>query len=645
MSHLQAWSSCDFKPFRQWNRSCWGRGGMTRLAYRRRLTGLAASALAALTATAPRVASACGGFFCSQAPIDQSAEQIAFSLGPEGVTAYIQISYTGRAEDFAWIVPVMSAPTIGVGTQALFTALARQTQPSFQINWSPEVQGCFPRGGPGSFGANDGGVSDAAANAGPQGVQFLDRREVGPYDTVVLAAGDPDALITWLAANGYDQPPSAAPLIKHYVSAGMLFVALKLKRGADTGDILPLVLTMSHEEACVPLILTRVAAVPDMPVLVYVLGEGRAVPRNWFHVEVNPRRIDWLRGGANYRALATTAINEAAGHGFVTEYAGTTGLLRDTLHSPGRFNLTDLAAKNDAAMYVQALLSQPWPQGTQSELLVFLRKHIPLPARAVMEGVPENFVYSPFGASQYLSGIVIDGRAITADLLERLVKPLEQAQALLIGKPFVTRLLTTVSPDEMDRDPFFHFNRTLPNVSNIHVAEGTGRCDDGTIRDTNITLPNGEKVQLGQPWMLFQPPAWNVAANEGAAEHISLIGTAGAPVFVGRTQAVTVDSLLDTMDAETVRLAVASSGADPMPTAGASSSGRRISNLDTAPPPGWKPGTTTDGVDGGGSSCRIGASGGDLPIGALALVAVWLLARRRRADGSQKPAGQSATKG
>ena len=50
---------------------------------------------------------ACGGFFCMNSPVDQNAERIIFTQNKDGtVSAYIQIQYTGSAEDFSWILPL-----------------------------------------------------------------------------------------------------------------------------------------------------------------------------------------------------------------------------------------------------------------------------------------------------------------------------------------------------------------------------------------------------------------------------------------------------------------------------------------------------------------------------------------------------------
>ena len=73
-------------------------------------------------------AKACGGFFCSQVPIEQSGETIIFGVDKEEskVTATIQINYQGEAKDFAWVIPVMSAPEISLAGNLLFATAMMQ---------------------------------------------------------------------------------------------------------------------------------------------------------------------------------------------------------------------------------------------------------------------------------------------------------------------------------------------------------------------------------------------------------------------------------------------------------------------------------------------------------------------------------------
>ena len=54
--------------------------------------------LVTLTLTPTPEARACGGFFCSQVPIDQVGEQIVFGVEGEKVSATIMIQYAGDAK-------------------------------------------------------------------------------------------------------------------------------------------------------------------------------------------------------------------------------------------------------------------------------------------------------------------------------------------------------------------------------------------------------------------------------------------------------------------------------------------------------------------------------------------------------------------
>jgi len=60
-------------------------------------------------------AHACGGFFCTNVPVDQVAERIIFAVNDDGtIDAYVQINYTGAPDAFAWVVPVPNPPKVDV---------------------------------------------------------------------------------------------------------------------------------------------------------------------------------------------------------------------------------------------------------------------------------------------------------------------------------------------------------------------------------------------------------------------------------------------------------------------------------------------------------------------------------------------------
>lgn len=566
--------------------------------------GLAIAALAfgaAAVTVAPPPAQACGGFFCAQVPVDQLGEQIIFGFDNGRVTAQILINYVGEAEDFAWLLPIPSEPEIRVGSNTAFQVVQSRTQPFFDLRWDNNDGEC---GGWGMWLAEmDAGAGDPSP--GPPSVDVIAQKDVGPFRTVVLKATDTQELVDWLDEHGYDQPPSALPLIEHYVQQDMYFVALRLKSGESTGSIQPIVLEFDEEAPCVPLVLTQIAAVPDMPVRLYLAGEHRTVPSNWLHVVVNEKKIDWLNFGRNYNDVVTQAVDEASGRAFVTEYAGDSALLAGAIYTEGRFDLDALATLDDPIAFMNAIISQRFP--SDSTMMALLQKHIPMP-EALVGQVDERSFYNNLDAyAEHLEDLAFDPAAFVTDLEERIVAPLRDTQAIFDRAPYLTRLFTTISPDEMTRDPIFVQNADLPEVSNARVAQAEAECapgDDQIIDRIHITIPNGETMTLEGPFDRWCPgctPPTDPAPEEPAAERIELIGATGPPVLIDPSDAAKVDQSLHT-----------------------STPDRVIDDLigDGFPRPPMTPGP------GGSSGC---AAGGELPLGALvAVAALGLLFWRRR---------------
>jgi len=369
-------------------------------------------------------------------------------------------------------------------------------------------------------------------------------------------------------------------------------------------------LVPTRREACVPLVLTRVAAVKDMPIYIYVLADGRAMPRNWFHVEINQRKLAWLQGGANYRPLVTSAINEAAGHGFVTEFAGTSSVMTNRLYAPDRNNLRTLQEAITAEQHIEALLNLSFPPAARNVLMNLLRKHFPLPAGALTPGPIDADIYSGYYNEpnrSLLNSIPFNHAALLEDLQSQVIEPLKREQAMLTSKSYLTRLFTTVSPDEMTRDPLFDFSRTLPPVSNALFAEATPYCSSGGDTNYVMTLPTGESYLADSTGAAF--------AKQPDSEHIALVGKNGTPVFYKPAESRTVDKWLDLEPAELVIQK------GPPPGAAMQSAVRSPSNLDTAPVPGWVPPKAK--VPGGGCSTTGRSRAGDwFTLGAVGL-ALW----------------------
>jgi MYXO-CTERM domain-containing protein len=475
---------------------------------------------------APR-AEACGGFFCSTVPIDQAGERIVFGVSGNSVEAHIQIQYQGDAKKFAWVVPVQARPTLSIGSAQLFTYLDQVTQPRFQLQWEPSCQPIF--GFPGT--AEEAPTAGSPPPQADGGVVVVSREDVGPYDAATLTADDAVALRTWLTTNGYDIPESTTKALEPYVGNGYFFIALKLQQDKSVGDLRPVVVKFEGNRPCIPIRLTAIAARPDMPIIAYVLSQKRAIPINYRHVLINPTRVDWLSSGRNYAQVATAAVDEAGGRAFLTEFAGSAATLGQNfaqMNAGRRYNTAALATYSHPVDFVTEMLFQGFSGDPTVQSL--LRKYIPMPASLVQQGVNEMQFYN--GLAAYRQAIDSDpGRAPFdakgfADALEQqVVQPMKSAVALLTAYPYLTRLYTTMSAEEMTVDPDFDFNSDAADVSNVFTAKARFEScqDDFSKRQVRIELPDGR----------FFFTKFNEPINQGPnAERVEQYTDVGAPALI-----------------------------------------------------------------------------------------------------------------
>jgi len=431
----------------------------------------------------------------------QAGERIAFAMDNGVVTAHIQIQYSGPAAEFGWLLPLPSIPEMNVGTDELFTQLIQQTQPLYRLDSVFEGNCVWAnRGGPafgGASGDSDGSNSPSPEDPGGPGVLVIES-SVGPYDYAVLRADSKQPMLDWLAENHYFVPAGTDDAVDAYIRPGAYFLALKLQKGNDVGDIQPVVVEYESDLPMIPIVLTSVAADPDMGVQVWVLGEHRAIPRNYFHTRINDALLNWLDGAQNYVSVLTDAVDEAEGHhSFVTEYAGTSAVMQDLLDYQGRFgNLSQLAQTTDAIQYVQFLRFNGYI--FNSQLVNMLTAELPVPKALADQGIDPVTYY--FNIEWYLGpyktqnpeqftdlDIDFDPVQLTADIDDRIVTPTLDAGQMFRDNQYMTRLFTTLSPEEMTKDPVFSFNPDLPEVSNTHVGKVIYHC--GLYSDNQQTTP------------------------------------------------------------------------------------------------------------------------------------------------------------
>jgi MYXO-CTERM domain-containing protein len=465
-----------------------------------RLALTAALAAGAGLTLAPRPAEACGGFFCANVPVVQTGEQIVFSMDrPSGaVHATINIAYQGAAQDFAWVLPLQSAPTkLEPGSTALFAALDAETRPTFSFSEVTTEGICSDnRAGLATFASAGGVAEDANASSPPAAPTVLQRAAVGPYDTVVLAGADAEGVRRWLVDAGYAVTDAMMESVVPYLAKGDVLVALKLQKDNDVGDIQPIAITMQGDELCVPIRLTAIAAQDDMEITTHVLSnEGRAIPENYFHVQPNFARLDWLNGGSNYRQLIAAAADEAQGNAFTTEYAGPTAPLAGRVWSADRFDLRPFRAAASARAFVEAGMTSAF-RGRREFPGVVLRHANADDLRR--EGVDtQDFTRCPNCWLTQLERVRIDAAAAADELDTRIVQPDRRAQGELDAFRTLTRLYTLLSPEEMNVDPTFVFDARLPEVSNRHTAKLVLECGVGGAPGSagaRLTLEDGREL-------------------------------------------------------------------------------------------------------------------------------------------------------
>lgn len=479
-------------------------------------------------------ARACGGFFCQAVPINQAAEQIIFRQDGDEVTAVVLIQYVGEAADFSWVVPVPGVPELSTGSDVLFQSLELATRPQFNLEINGES--CFNfepfqgLGGPGPLG------QDLQAD-GEDGVTVVEESVVGPFDVQVVSSEDPAAMAQWLEDNDYDLSDRGQELIAPYVEEGMNFVALKLRQDQGVGDIRPLIMKYRSARPMIPIRLTAVAAQDDMGVLVWLLGDSRAVPLNYLHVTVNYTLVNWYFGTrtayASYQNLVTTAMDEAGGQGFATDVAGRMPDLLDQLPNDDTYS-TELqrlqAIKDTQSFYDELAFGFVFPS---DQILEMLRRELPLPGGVDEFTYQSGILLGEVFSDAELSAARADIEAlIQADIIE----PLTETLAVFSGDPYVTRFFTTLSADEMTLDPEFSFNADLGDQPLERNATLKIQCSALAGTSWSLTLGEGtdragEVVLRGEglpPTVTLSPPV----LDQRAVSKTEWLGEAGAAELV-----------------------------------------------------------------------------------------------------------------
>jgi MYXO-CTERM domain-containing protein len=492
----------------------------------------------------PSEAEACGGNFCDSGPtampVDQTGENILFHIGDNSVEAHIQITIDPNtsAEQFAWVIPVTALPEFEVGSQLLFDNMLAGSVPRYGVNNNTDFCG----GGADDFGDPDNGDGEEGATAGgdgdgdgePPGPEVVFQASVGAYEVAVLDGGTVEGVMQWLGDNGYQQDPNAEPILAQYLAEDFLFVALKLGVNVGVEDVHPIVIRYAGVEPCVPIRLTAIAASEDMDIRTFFLGSARTVPTNYRHVLVNPLKLDWFNNASNYKEVISMAVDaqEADGNAFVTEYAGSSNVISLAGVYDASWDFAPIAALVDSPVGLYDILAAQnlmfcdieWDQTCTTFhplLQPLLDQYVPVP-----DGVEPVMFWDCMECYEAQIDLAAwDAAAFAAAFDDRIIRPGLRASELVSANPYLTRMYTTISPNEMNADPMFRENPNLPDVGFLQMATQTLHCDGGTT----VELPDGRQVYfpVGDPltWPAFQDEMpWDEDIDqEGMAANAPLV--------------------------------------------------------------------------------------------------------------------------
>jgi hypothetical protein len=204
----------------------------------------------------------------------------------------------------------------------------------------------------------------------------------------------------------------------------------------------------------------------------------------------------------------TEAADEAGGHGFVTEFASKAESLSERIWSSSEDLQWQSFRGSTFSSFPELFQNAVTRYGSLSGFWDVARRVVVLPS-----GIPfEDFKICPncyageyeFSPSELLDGLESD-----------VIAPMRDMQTLIDGRPYVTRLYTTLSASEMTKDPLFAFNPELEDVSNVHTAQRVLECGSGLsqlqapwrIELVDGSVIRGAGVSPATPWPAPDQPS------------------------------------------------------------------------------------------------------------------------------------------
>jgi HEAT repeat protein len=221
----------------------------------------------------------------------------------------LQVKYEGPLQEFGWLIPVPSLPTVEIGSMEPFYELSQLTQREMAVS-----RGGFTLGGSGGKGSHD------------DGVKVVEVKTVGAYEVSILSAQDSGSLDRWLKAHDYNIPEGKAEIIDEYIHKRWYFIAAKIQLDRDvafnmvtsaspktsqdtsaarrvlehqlsTGELHPLLISLDTPRCIFPLKISSITGKPS-EISLYVLSADALLEKSAFDqalAQLHQRRLEWAQ--------------------------------------------------------------------------------------------------------------------------------------------------------------------------------------------------------------------------------------------------------------------------------------------------------------------------------------------------------------
>jgi hypothetical protein len=222
----------------------------------------------------------------------------------------ISVSFSGKASDFGWVIPIPNKPEISKVDSSIFRKLSEATEP--KDNLLDMIRGdsaYYPMYSGGDFLAGEEGLTEDKST-----VEVIEEESIGIFDYAILKAGEVDDLKEWMEDNDYNLPSGeedeediywwedtdsktqaelwsdALPIFQDYIDEDWYFVTVKVnneytdssgvKTQLEEGSIDPLRFSFETTDMIYPMKLTGLAQ-RSISVTLYVLDDHKVRVENY----------------------------------------------------------------------------------------------------------------------------------------------------------------------------------------------------------------------------------------------------------------------------------------------------------------------------------------------------------------------------